>query len=112
MLPAAMELPFASYPTNMCGDTLDRSDQTKNGLNPAAPAPRKLSASPVGTRTSTPKANAALSPFQATPFTLNVISPMPEAVPALEDELVRQREETSRSREWGMAVCGMVLNVS
>src|SRR5262249_5870473 len=97
MSPAMTELPLIWYPTSMWGEIRERRDQTTNGLNPAAPAPRKFRASPEGTRTSTPRANAAFSAFHTTPFTRNVMSPMPEAIAALEDELVRHGEQPRRS---------------
>src|SRR6267378_2426764 len=88
--PASTELPLVSYPTITCGEILALADTTTKGRTPAAPVPRKFRWSPVGTRTSTPSATATRSPFQAVPFTRRVMSPIPDTLRKLENELLRQ----------------------
>src|SRR5260370_27863301 len=90
MSPATRELPFASKPAPKWGATLARYDQTTNGLTPTAPAPRKLSESPVGSRTSVPIARPARSPFQTAPLTRRTMSPIPLAPLVFENDWLRQ----------------------
>src|ERR1700730_12674109 len=90
MSPASMDFPFTSYPISTCGEMRALKENTPNGLTPVAPDPRKFSASPVGTRTSTPKATPARSPLNNSYFPRRTTSPIPVEVPELENEPCRQ----------------------